>query len=75
MFQFRPYLLPLIVQLQRGSNGFHILNDQRTGSFSAEHVGWQDICWFVLANASKFKLKTLSVLVVNVLIGHILICG
>lgn len=43
--------------------------------FSAEYVGWSDICWFVLANASKFKLKTLSLLVVSTLMGHLIICG
>jgi hypothetical protein len=74
MVQFRPYLLPLNCGASKRIQWVSHFEVPETWPFSPEY-GWRDICWFLLVNASKFKLKTLCLLVVSMLMGHILICG
>jgi len=73
-FRFRPYLLPLYCGASKRIQWISRFEVPEDWPFSAEYW-WRDICWVLLVNASKFKLKTLCPLVVSMLMGHILICG
>lgn len=61
MVQFRPYLPSFNCGASKRIQWISHFELPETWPFSAEYVGWRGICWFVLSNASKFKLKTFSV--------------